>query len=42
MINKYPLCTISIDDYPDYTKEDIVVPDGVFEDDEHPRKNIHA
>ena len=38
MINKYPLCTISIDDYPDYTKEDIVVPHGALEDDEHPRK----
>jgi hypothetical protein len=38
MINKYPLCTISIDDYPDYTKEDVKVPFGQLSDDEHPRK----
>jgi hypothetical protein len=38
MINKYPLCTISIDDYPDYTKEDVKVPYGALSDDEHPRK----
>ena len=38
MINKYPLCTISIDNYPRYTKEDIVVPYGALEDEKHPRK----
>jgi len=38
MINKYPLCAISIDDYPDYTKKDVNVPYGALEDEEHPRK----
>lgn len=38
MINKYPLCVISIDDYPNYTKKDVNVPYGALEDEEHPRK----
>uniref|UniRef100_A0A6C0HXR9 Uncharacterized protein n=1 Tax=viral metagenome TaxID=1070528 RepID=A0A6C0HXR9_9ZZZZ len=35
-INKYPLCAISIDDYPDYTKKERVIPVDLYET--NPRK----
>jgi len=37
-INKYPLCVISIDDYPEFTNEERDVPYGIWEDKDHPRK----
>jgi hypothetical protein len=37
-INKYPLCVLSIDDYPEFTKEERDVPYGVWENKDHPRQ----